>query len=214
MKVDVADQLGAVVREVRHGERSGAPVHVVAASRTYATEVEDLWDAISNPERLPRWFLPVSGDLRQGGRYQLQGNAGGEIERCEPPRRLAVTWEFGGGVSWLEVRLTGEGPGRTRLELEHTVPDDDHWAQFGAGATGVGWDLGLMGLAAHVAGGGEARDPGEAMAWMTSPEGRDFMTRSSGQWERAAVAGGADEADAAAAAARTTAFYTGGPPAS
>ena len=47
-----------------------------------------LWDACTNAERIPRWFLPVSGDLRLGGRYQLEGNAGGTIERCDPPRSL------------------------------------------------------------------------------------------------------------------------------
>ena len=44
-----------------------------------------MWDACTDPERIGRWFLPVSGDLRLGGRYQLEGNAGGEILRCEPP---------------------------------------------------------------------------------------------------------------------------------
>ena len=31
--------------------------------------IDDVWDACTNPERIPRWFLPVSGDLRLGGRY-------------------------------------------------------------------------------------------------------------------------------------------------
>ena len=53
--------------------------------------------------------MPVSGDLRLGGRFQLQGNAGGGITRCAPPRHLAVTWEFGGQVSWVDVRLFEEG---------------------------------------------------------------------------------------------------------
>jgi hypothetical protein len=34
---------------------------------------------------LRRRFPPVSGDLRLGGKYQLGGNAGGEILACEPP---------------------------------------------------------------------------------------------------------------------------------
>ncbi|MPY64707.1 SRPBCC domain-containing protein, partial [Streptomyces spongiae] len=86
---------------------------VVTLGQTYDSTVEDVWDACTNPERIPRWFLPVSGELRLGGRYQLQGNAGGTIERCEPPRGFGATWEYDGNVSWIELRLAevGGGPG-------------------------------------------------------------------------------------------------------
>ena len=59
---------------------------MVVASRSYDTDIDDLWEAITNAERIPRWFLPITGELRLGGRYQLQGNAGGTITACEPPR--------------------------------------------------------------------------------------------------------------------------------
>ena len=32
-----------------------------------------------------RWFLPVTGDLRVGGRFATEGNADGEIRECERP---------------------------------------------------------------------------------------------------------------------------------
>ncbi|HEX7241774.1 MAG TPA: SRPBCC domain-containing protein, partial [Longimicrobiaceae bacterium] len=107
--IDIARQVGAVTRVVENRERDGRPARVIIATRTYDTTVDDLWDALTTPERIPRWFLPVSGDLRLGGRYQFEGNAGGEITGCVPPRHLAVTWEYGGDVSWVEVRL-GEDP--------------------------------------------------------------------------------------------------------
>ena len=113
-----------------------------------------MWDACTNPLRIPRWFLPVSGDLRLGGRYQLEGNAGGTIERCDPPRGFTATWEFGGRVSWIEVRVTAGADGRTRLEIEHLAPlDAAGWAEFGPGAVGVGWDMALVGLAIHLSSG-------------------------------------------------------------
>lgn len=212
MNIDVAAQLGAVRRGVEHGTRDGRPVHTVTASRTYETTPDDLWDALTNAERIPRWFLPVTGELREGGRFQLEGNAGGEILACTPPRHLAVTWEFGGGVSWLDVELAAESEAGTRLELRHVVPDDDHWRQFGPGAVGVGWDLALVGLAEHVAAGpGVAVDRAEAAAWMMSPGGTAFIEGSSEGWRSAAVAGGADAGEAAAAAARTMSAYTGAP---
>jgi len=39
-----------------------------------------------------RWFLPLHGDLREGGSFQLEGNAGGDILTCTPPQLLRVTF--------------------------------------------------------------------------------------------------------------------------
>jgi uncharacterized protein YndB with AHSA1/START domain len=209
MKIDIAATLGAVSREVGSREHEGRPARVLVAARTYDTGIEDLWDALTNAERIPRWFLPVSGDLRLGGRYQLEGNAGGEITACEPPRHLAVTWEYGGQASWVTVRLAAEGADRTRLELEHVAHvDDKFWDQFGPGAVGVGWELALMGLGKHLET-GAALDRQAGMAWPTTPDGKVFVRGSSEGWGRASIAAGTDPAAAQASAARTTAFYTG-----
>lgn len=210
MKIDIISQIGAVDREVREYVHEGRPARAVVASRSYDTTVEDLWDAITSAERIPRWFLPVTGELRLGGRYQLQGNAGGTITRCDAPHHLALTWEFGGDVSWVTVQLKPEGDG-ARLELEHIAQvGGEFWDQFGPGAVGVGWDLTLVGLGQHLRT-GEAVDPKAAEAWTMSPEGKDFLRRSSADWCRASIAYGTPEAAATAAAARTTAFYSGEP---
>ena len=212
MDIDVDRYIGAVAREVGARVHQDRPAGVVVARRTYATTVEDLWDALTNAERLPRWFLPMSGDLRLGGRYQFEGNAGGEITACEPPRYVAATWEFGGGVSWVCVRLKDD-PGGAVLELEHVAHvDGDLWDQFGPGAVGVGWDLALLGLGRHLDA-GAAVDRAASAAWTASEEGEAFVRRSSDDWGRASIAAGTDQAAAAAAAARTTAFYSGSPPA-
>ncbi|HSM59198.1 MAG TPA: SRPBCC family protein [Longimicrobiales bacterium] len=213
MKIDPVRHIGAVRREVAARDHEGRPAHAVVASRTYDTTVEDLWDAITSPERIPRWFLPVSGDLRPGGRYQLEGNAGGRIDRCDPPHLLAVTWEYGGQVSWLEVRLAGDPAGGASLRLEHVAPVDEHWERFGPGAAGVGWDMALAGLDRHLSD-GAAVDPAEAAAWMASDQGKDFVRSSSEAWGRASIESGADAAEARAASERTTAAYTGAPVAS
>jgi uncharacterized protein YndB with AHSA1/START domain len=209
MAIDLAQHMGAVVRTVENREHEGSPARAVVAARTYETTVEDLWDALTNKERIPRWFLPVSGELRLGGRYQLQGNAGGTITRCDPPRALGLTWEFGGQTTWLDVRLEPTADGRTHFELEHiTHVPDPHWDQFGPGAVGVGWDMALLGLARHLAT-GTAVDPRAAMAWFGSEDGKAFVRQSSVDWGRAHIASGADETVARAAAERTTAAYTG-----
>jgi uncharacterized protein YndB with AHSA1/START domain len=206
--MDVTRQIGAVAREIAGREQGGATARVLVATRRYEVDAAVLWDLLTNAQRIPRWFLPISGELRPGGRYQLEGNAGGEILRCEPPRRLAVTWEMHGQASWVDVQLSPAPDGGTLLRLEHAahVPDE-FWQQFGPGAVGVGWDQALLGLDRHLAT-GEAVDPADAMAWLSSDEGRAFVRESSEAWGTASIAAGAESTAARAAAERTTAFYT------
>ena len=181
---------------------------MVALAQTYDAPIEDVWQAVTSAERIPRWFLPVTGDLRVGGRYQLEGNAGGTIERCDPPHGFAATWEFGGSVSWIEVTLAAVDSSRTRFELEHVAPHDpERWATYGPGAVGVGWDLALPALALHLTS-GETVDAAKAAAWAASEPGRLFATDASDRWCEASIAFGTDPGAARAAAERTTAFYT------
>jgi uncharacterized protein YndB with AHSA1/START domain len=208
--IDVVHQINAVTRRVGARTLEAGEARTTSIARIYDASVADLWDACTNRERIPRWFLPVSGDLRLGGRYQLEGNAGGTIERCDPPKGFAATWEYGGEVTWIEVRLTPESDIRTRFELDHiALVSDARWTEFGPGATGVGWELGLLGLGLHLASGGRPVDPDEVAKWSASDEGRNFMTRSSQAWGDASIAAGTDPAAATEAAARTTAAYTG-----
>lgn len=207
--IDVDTQINAVRRQVGSRVLEAGQARTTTISQTYRAELKDVWDACTNPERIPRWFLPVSGDLRLNGRYQLEGNAEGTVQRCDPPHSFAATWEYGGEVSWIEVRLTSEADDQTRLELEHIAHvDDERWAQFGPGAVGIGWDLALIGLTLHLAG-AEAVDQQESEAWMASAEGKRFIALSSQLWGEASIAAGTEEAAAREAAERTTAFYTG-----
>ena len=209
MNFDVAEHLAAVERSVTSLERDGQPARAVTLARRYETTLDDLWDAVTNGERIPRWFLPVSGELAPGGRYQLEGNAGGVITACGRPWHLALTWEFGGEVSWVEVRFSQGGPGRARLTLTHTAHLSEHWDEYGPGAVGVGWEGGLLGLALHLAKPAEPKV--DEVTFATSPDGKAFMRGSSQAWREAAVAAGADPDAARSAARRTTAFYTGEP---
>jgi uncharacterized protein YndB with AHSA1/START domain len=208
--IDVVQQINVRRRQVGKRVLDAGEARTVIVSQSYPASVDEVWDACTNPDRIPRWFLPVRGELKLGGRYELEGNASGVIERCDPPKSFAATWEYGGDVSWIEVRLTDEGDERTRFELEHiALVDDERWAEFGPGATGVGWDLGLIGLTLHI-GGADTVDPKAFEAWSVSDEGKRFITLSSERWAGANVAAGfADEEAARAAADRTTAFYTG-----
>lgn len=61
--IDVTHQINAVTRTVGSKTMEAGEARVITISQTYATDVEDLWDACTNPDRIPRWFLPVSGDV-------------------------------------------------------------------------------------------------------------------------------------------------------
>jgi uncharacterized protein YndB with AHSA1/START domain len=205
---EMAKLAGAVTREVRDATRDGQAVRIVVAARDYDTNLDDLWNAITTAERLKRWFAPVSGEFKLGGRYAIEGNASGTITRCEPPRELELTWEFGPGVSWVEVSLTPIGES-ARLELRHIAPVDPHWEKFGPGAAGVGWDLGLMGLARHIENPAAERPPEADTTWMSSTEAKHFIGLCAADWGRADIASGADAAQAHAAAEATRKFYSG-----
>jgi uncharacterized protein YndB with AHSA1/START domain len=209
---DVPDEIGRIQREVRDGRLPAGAAKSVLVRRTYPAPVEDVWDAITDPERISRWFLPVTGDLRLGGKYQLEGNAGGEILRCEPPRLLKVSWIYGDaepGSSEVEVRLSAAGGGATVFELEHAATVDPRWGQFGPGAVGIGWDLGLLGLGLHLAGASLSTE--DRQAWPATEEGKQYMTLSGRAWGAAHRASGASQAEADTAAENTIQAYTGAP---
>ncbi|OBA85316.1 polyketide cyclase [Mycobacteriaceae bacterium 1482268.1] len=206
--IDVDHQIIAVRRTVGDRTLEAGQARVVTVSQAYDTDAADLWDACTNIERIPRWFLPITGDLREGGAYQLQGNAHGTVLTCDPPRRFTATWEFGDTVSWIEVRIIAEGHDRSRFELDHICHVDDHWEQFGPGAVGMGYDGALVGLALHLST-GEAVDPLHGQEWMGTKDGRRFTKLSGEAWYEANVAAGADEKWARAAADRCISAYLG-----
>src|SRR5690242_17283944 len=203
---------GSDFRRVENREYLGKPALVAVAVRSYDTTVDDLWEAITTPERLARWFMPIEGDLRLGGRYQLKGNAGGTITRCEQPNALDVTWEFMGGTSWVNVRLEPYGA-KARLTLEHIAHKDgigeEHLKQYGPGAVGIGWDLGLYGLERHLLDPAAPRDQKWVDAWLVSSDGKAFMRASGEAWGDAHAASGEDPDEARAKAGRTIAAYAG-----
>lgn len=203
---------GAEFRRVDNREHLGKAAVVAVAVRTYDTPIEDLWDAVTTPERLARWFTAVDGDLRVGGRYQLKGNASGTITRCDRPGALDLTWEIMGGTSWVNVRIEPKGE-QAQLTLEHIAHTDgigkEHLEQFGPGAVGIGWDLALYGLERHLANPTTEIDHEAVEAWTQSFDGKAFVRGSGAAWGVADALSGEDPDTARAKADRTIAFYTG-----
>ena len=180
--IDILEHLNAVQREV---SRTGETVTVLMR-RSYQAEPAEVWDALTDPDRMKRWFMPVSGDLEVGGAFQLEGNAGGEILECEPPKRFKVT--FGGPNSLLELRLLSGADASTELELEHSMSEAP--APGGAGAlwVGPGWDGGLLGLELYVS--GELPEDADPVEMANSAEVISYNEQSVRAWIEAIRASG------------------------
>ena len=209
-EVDVDHQIKAVQRNIGTRTIDTGEAHVITIRQSYDTDPADLWDAVTSIERIPRWFLPISGDLTVGGSYQLEEQANGTILTCDPPKNFTATWEYGGNVSWIDVSISSEGPDRALLVLEHIaeVVDDAMWRQFGPGAVGMGWDSMLLGLAIHL-NTGESIDPSFGQQWTGTEDGRRFLTLSADEWCTANVAFGVDPTAARAMADRCLKAYLG-----
>ena len=214
--VDIASQLGAVDRGIRTTDVDGVTSYVQTLGQTYPSPIDDVWDALTTAARIERWFVPVTGDLKLGGRYQLVGNAGGEVLACEPPAdgaaTLRLSWSMDpSSATYVTVRLAAEGDDSTRFELEHVAAAEvlppGMWEQFGPSGTGIGWDSILLGLSLHL----PHPDvfPIDPAAWVATDEGKLFMRGSADAWSAAQVADGADPAAAKTAADATYGLYTG-----
>ena len=142
--------------------RSADGAGVVRIERRYDTAPADLWSALTDPERLARWYGQVAGDLRQAGeiRLHIPGadlDSVGRIEDCEAPHRLVVTTretdesrQRGRGgepfVQTNEATLYADGDG-TLLVLEvRGLP------LSAIGAYGAGCQIHAESLAAYLTG--------------------------------------------------------------
>ncbi len=149
--------------------RSADDGGVVRIEDRYATDIDDLWSAVTDPDRLARWFGEVDGELSEGGKFRVHiadaGERTGQVEACEAPQRLLVTtretdesYRRGQGVPpfdavW-EITLTADGD-QTILVIEVKGMPLDKIAFYGAG-----WQIHAENLAAYLAG----REPDEVEA--------------------------------------------------
>lgn len=134
----------------------GPEGHLVLV-RTLHTPLQELWAAVTDPERLGRWYGTWTGDP-SSGRIDVVMTAEDSdqpepvlIRRCEPPRRLAVT--LGTAADSWPVDLDLEDhDGATVLRLTHRYP-----AAGEIDSVGPGWEYYLDRLVAAESG----RNPDE-----------------------------------------------------
>jgi uncharacterized protein YndB with AHSA1/START domain len=144
--------------------RSADGAGVVRIEDRYDTDIDDLWSALTEPERLVRWWGRLEGDLRLGGEIRLSVESAGlvstgHVEACEPPRRFRVTSRettesWAGSApdapppfdSVTEATLTPDGD-QTILVIEVSGLPLEKIAFYGAG-----WQIHAENLAGYVAG--------------------------------------------------------------
>jgi uncharacterized protein YndB with AHSA1/START domain len=137
----------------------------------YATDIGDLWSALTEPERLARWIAHVEGELSLGGsfnaRFTSSWEGPGRIDVCEPPQRLLLTMNPGrDDETVIEAMLTAEDGGTRLVVEERGLP------VAALAAHGAGWQAHLEDLAAFV----DGREPADWRSrWMElSPSYREL----------------------------------------
>ena len=85
----------------------------------------ELWEALTEPERLEEWFATeVELDARPGGRGVFRWGDGEErhatVRQAAEQERLVLDWEDDGGEVVLELE---EVDGGTRLRVVESTPE-------------------------------------------------------------------------------------------
>ena len=134
--------------------------------RSWSEPIDDVWSALTEPDRLARWIGTYDGTRGPGGTGTFtmtheEGEHGGEpmtIVECEPPRRLVVEWVQQDSGAWrIHLDLEAEGE-RTVLGVVQFFPADADVTDFA-----LGWHWYLDKLDAEVGGGSQ---PGEWDAFL------------------------------------------------
>ena len=117
----------------------------------YDTDIADLWDACTTPERLARWIAQVEGDLTLGGTiravFTSTWTGPGRIDVCEAPYHLLLTMEPGTEQeAQIEAWLTEEGEGTRLVVEERGLPLAELYYH------GAGWQVHLEDLGRSLAG--------------------------------------------------------------
>lgn len=156
--------------------RSVDGLGVVRIEERFGTGLDELWSALTDTQRLARWYGDIEGELRAGGEFRASLHASGwegtgRVEECEPMQRFLVVSRADDepNEDATEVTLTDDG-GETVLVLEQRgLPLDLLWAY------GAGLQIHVEDLAAHLAG-GERVDAGTRFAEL-EPAYRDLAAR-------------------------------------
>jgi hypothetical protein len=69
MMIDIARQIGAVSRDVSRQHTESGETVAVTLQRRYDADQADVWQAITDPDRVRRWFLPLTVICAKAGAF-------------------------------------------------------------------------------------------------------------------------------------------------
>lgn len=189
----------------------------VRATLTLTTNVDcapaQLWPLLTTPEELSRWFGRVTGELSEGGAFEVPDGTRGRVLEVESPHRLSLAWDRGTGEDPLLVQLDPEDDGTTLLRLRHTaLVEAEEFERTGPGVLAIGWEVALLALAAHTDGWRSSclsAVPAPTPQWRRGEEAAVFLRAWSVRWAAEAIAAGVDEATARRGEAETARMHLG-----
>jgi len=134
MTEDLETRRGVVTREPDGRQR-------LEFRRSWADPIEDVWSALTEPDRLARWIGKYDGERAVGGTGTFtmtheEGESAGEpttVVECDPPRRLVIEWVQQDTDDWrIELDLWAEG-GRTQFRFTQLYAADGDVTDFALG---------------------------------------------------------------------------------
>lgn len=113
--------MNATVQEVAGG-------YALRLERHFRHPIDDVWAAITEPDRMAEWFGSGDVELAIGGRIRIVIRAGddpihGRVTACEPPYLLEYTLGTGADAEPLRWELAPDDGG-TRLVLTNVISRD------------------------------------------------------------------------------------------
>jgi uncharacterized protein YndB with AHSA1/START domain len=177
--------LPLVQRSMTDREIGAGAARAAVLRRRFDAPVADVWSAITRPNRVDRYFLPVTVDA---GTYAFQGQASGRILACDAPTLLRLEWipPDRETVDEVSLHLTADGPDATWLELTHASVADVFHTDLTADkfSPAIGWEGPLHYLGEHLRG---ALPDRPSMEWYEFDEAEEMRLAKlrAPEWEKA-----------------------------
>lgn len=175
-------QRSLVDKEIAAGQGRAAIL-----GRRFDAPIDKVWEAVTTPDRIDRFFLPVSIDS-EAGTYAFTGQASGKILACDAPSVLRVEWNppDRGTSDQVEVRLTADGPDATWFELEHASVDDVFHTDLTSDkfSPAIGWEAPIHYLGEYLRG---VLPDRPSMEWYVFDEAEELRLAKlrAPEWEKA-----------------------------
>ncbi len=136
----------------------------VTLVRSYPAAAAEVWNALTTPERIARWYGTIVGAPPRavGDEFEVEIGEGmirrALLESCAAPSGLSYTWWSGDGDPGLvTIRLDAIADDETRLTVQHDRLRPHRMTQYGGG-----WEQNLVALAGVLGASGEAEKDGDA----------------------------------------------------